>query len=144
MAFDERHALEALLDALVHVAEALLEPQHLFADDRKAEVPRLDDAGVDRTHRDLVHAVTADRDEWIALPLALERTAAVALPPHWGKSARPRAMAPAPPRTPRGPRAPVPMGKSPPATRHGAATASSPARRAQPRRAGRRQRAACG
>src|SRR4029450_5423315 len=112
MAFDERHALEALLDALVHVAEALLEPQHLFADDRKAEVPRLDDAGVDRTHPDLVHALTADtgewrsaapadRDEWIPLPLALERTAAVALPSQWVKVRRPRAMAQPRPRVQR-------------------------------------------
>src|SRR5207253_863532 len=63
----ERHLLEALLDAFVRVAEPLLQPQDLFADDREAEVPRLDRAGVDRTDRDLVHAFALDQDERIAL-----------------------------------------------------------------------------
>ena len=42
-----------LLDALVDVAEALLEPQDLFAHRVEAEVPGLDDAGVHRPHGDL-------------------------------------------------------------------------------------------
>ena len=42
---------EAPLDALVHVAQPLLEPQHLLADDREAEVAGLDDAGMHRADR---------------------------------------------------------------------------------------------
>ena len=48
------------------VAEPLLEPQHALADHREAEVPGLDDAGVHRPDRDLVHAVAFDRDEGVA------------------------------------------------------------------------------
>ncbi len=60
---DEGQRLEALLDALVRVAQALLEAQHLLADDREAEMSGLDDAGVHRPDRDLVHAVAFDADE---------------------------------------------------------------------------------
>ena len=56
---------EALLDSLVRVAEPLLEPQHLLADDREAEMPGLDDAGVHRADRDLVDAVAGDANEGI-------------------------------------------------------------------------------
>src|SRR5207247_2472202 len=63
----QRHLLEAFLDAFVLVAEPLLKPQDLFADDREAEVPWLDRARVDRTDRDLVHAFALDRDERIAV-----------------------------------------------------------------------------
>src|SRR5881396_2425763 len=66
-AFFERHLLEAFLDAFVLVAEPLLKLQDLFADDREAEVPRLDRARVDRTDRDLVHAFALDRYERIAV-----------------------------------------------------------------------------
>ena len=58
---------EAPLDALVRVAEPLLEPEHLFADDRKAEMSRLDDAGVHRSDRDLVHAVTLHAHERVVV-----------------------------------------------------------------------------
>ncbi len=63
----ETEPLETLLDALVHVAEPLLEPQHLFADHLEAEMPRLDDAGVNGAHRYLVHAVAADAYERVIL-----------------------------------------------------------------------------
>ena len=56
---------EAALDALVHVAQVLFEPQHLLADDREAEVARLDDAGVHRADGDLVHAVAFDAHEGV-------------------------------------------------------------------------------
>ena len=60
--------LEALLDALVHVAQPLLEPQHLLADDLEAEVAGLDDAGVHGSDGDLVHAVAFDAHERIVPP----------------------------------------------------------------------------
>ncbi len=63
----ERHRLEALFDPLVHVPEALLEAQHLFADDLEAEMSRLDDAGVHRPDGDLVNAVAFDADECVVL-----------------------------------------------------------------------------
>ena len=60
-----RHVVadEQLLDALVLVAEALLEAQHPLADHREAEMARLDDAGMDGADRDLVGALAADLDE---------------------------------------------------------------------------------
>jgi hypothetical protein len=54
---------EQFLDALVLVAEAFFEAQHALADDREAEVARLDDAGVDGADRDFVGALAADLDE---------------------------------------------------------------------------------
>ena len=51
----------------MHVAKALLEPQHFFADDLEAKVPGLDDSGVDGTDRDLVHAIAGDPDERVIL-----------------------------------------------------------------------------
>src|SRR5207302_2531123 len=66
-AFFERHSFEALLDPLVRVTEPLLQPQDLLADDREAEMPRLDDAGMHRTDRNLVHAFSLDPDERIAV-----------------------------------------------------------------------------
>ena len=65
VAVADRHRLEALLDALVHPAQPLLEPQHLFAHDLEAKVPRLDDSGVHGADRDLVHAVALDPHERI-------------------------------------------------------------------------------
>jgi hypothetical protein len=47
----------------VLVAEALLEAQHFLADDRKAEVPRLDDSRMHRADRDFVHAIACDANE---------------------------------------------------------------------------------
>ena len=48
-------------------AEPLFESQHLLADDLEAEVSGLDDAGVNRPHGDLVHAVAFDPDERVFL-----------------------------------------------------------------------------
>ena len=49
------------------IAEALLQPQHLLADHLKAEVPRLDDSGVHRADRNLVHAIARHAHERIIL-----------------------------------------------------------------------------
>ena len=65
-ALRERHGLEALFDALVLVAETLLQAQHALADDGEAEMARLDGAGVHRADRNLVHAVALDRNEGVA------------------------------------------------------------------------------
>jgi hypothetical protein len=54
---------EQFLDALVLVAEALFQAQHALADDREAEVARLDDAGVDGADGNFVGALAADLDE---------------------------------------------------------------------------------
>ena len=62
---------EAPLDALVHITEALLEPQYLLADDRESKVPRLDDAGVHGTDRNLVHALALDAHEFIGVHVRL-------------------------------------------------------------------------
>src|SRR5215470_10840659 len=54
---------ETTLDALVHIAEPLLEPQHLLSDNRETKVPGLDDARVYGSDRDLVHAFALDAHE---------------------------------------------------------------------------------
>ncbi len=56
---------EALVDALVRVAQALLEAQYLFAYDGETEVAGLDDARMDGPDRNLVHAVALDPHEGI-------------------------------------------------------------------------------
>ena len=61
----ECRAMHQALDALVRVAEALLEPHHRFAIGGEAEMARLDDAGVHRPHRNLMQAVALDRQERI-------------------------------------------------------------------------------
>ena len=52
-----------LLDATMGVEQARFEVQHHLADGREAEVPRLDDAGVDRPDRDLDDAVAVQAVE---------------------------------------------------------------------------------
>ena len=90
---------EAPLDAFVHVAEPLLEPEHFLADDRETKMPGLDDARVHGTDRNLVHAVARDAHERIVV-----------------RSRRPAA----------GRRSSAQRAEStPPATRHGAARAAS-------------------
>jgi hypothetical protein len=53
------------LDALVYVAEPLFEPNHGLAAGGKAEMARLDDAGVHRAHRNLMQAFAFDRQKRI-------------------------------------------------------------------------------
>src|SRR6185503_18017845 len=69
----QRQRLESLFDALVRIAEPLLEPQHLFADDLEAEVPRLDRSRMHGTDGDFVHAVARDAHERIVLLSGLPR-----------------------------------------------------------------------
>jgi hypothetical protein len=42
----------------MHIAEPLLEPCHCLAAAREAEMPRLDNAGMDRADRDLVQVLS--------------------------------------------------------------------------------------
>ena len=60
----ERGALHQGFDALVHIAEPLLQPHHVLAIGGEAEMSRLDDAGMHGTDRDLVQAFALDRQEW--------------------------------------------------------------------------------
>ena len=57
------HSLQQALHAAMLVAEHDLEKQHLLAVRLEAEVRRLDNAGVDRTDRDLVHLLAVDAKE---------------------------------------------------------------------------------
>ena len=51
------------LDAFVHIAEPSLEPHHGFARGGKAEMSRLDDAGVHRADWNLMQGFALDRQE---------------------------------------------------------------------------------
>ena len=53
------------VDALVDVAEPLLEPHHRLAARGEAEMAGLDDAGMDRADRDLVQALALDGEEGV-------------------------------------------------------------------------------
>ena len=53
----------------MHVAEPLFELQHLLADDREAEVPGLDDAGMDGPDGNLGHAVAGHAHEFVSIGL---------------------------------------------------------------------------
>src|SRR4030095_2414950 len=56
-------AFEELLHSLVDVPEPGLEFEDGFADDREAEVPGLDEAGVYWSDRNLVYTWSLDREE---------------------------------------------------------------------------------
>src|SRR5207245_3430134 len=79
----DRQRLETLLDALVGVAKALLEPQHFLADDLESEVPGLDDSSVNRSDGDLVHAVAADPHEGVILLAGLPLGRRFEIAPQW-------------------------------------------------------------
>jgi len=57
------------LDALVHIAQSLLEPDDRFAVGGESKVPGFDDAGMHRPDRDLVHFVAGDAGERIRLAI---------------------------------------------------------------------------
>ena len=61
----EARAGHQRLDALVHIAEPLLEPHHRLAVGGEAEMPGLDDAGMDRADRDLVQILALDGQEGV-------------------------------------------------------------------------------
>src|SRR5512138_1107074 len=65
----ERQLHEAPLDALVRVAEPLLELQHLLSDDREAKVPGFDRARVYGADRDLMYAFAFYTHECIVIEL---------------------------------------------------------------------------
>src|SRR5262249_28049123 len=91
-AFSNRQRLEALLDPFVHVTESLLQAQHLLANDLETEMARLDDAGVNGTDRNLVHAIPGDANERVLFlaRLPLRRCLEVAL--QWEAIDRPRCL----------------------------------------------------
>ena len=64
------------VDALVHIAEPLLEPRHGLAIGGEAEMPRLDDAGMDRTDGNLMEPVAVHRQEFVIHGIARRRRAA--------------------------------------------------------------------
>src|SRR5204863_9305804 len=59
--------LETLFDALMRVSQAFFETEHFFADDLKAEMAWLDDAGMHGSDWNFVYAVAFDLDERIRL-----------------------------------------------------------------------------
>ena len=99
------------LDALVHIAEALLQPHHRLAIGGEAEMAGLDDAGMHRADRDLVQALAFGRQEGIgrARRRASRRAASGCARPRSRDRARAagRAGPPARCRTGRGSRAPA-------------------------------------
>jgi hypothetical protein len=57
----------------VHIAEPLFEAHHGLAVRGEAEMARLDDAGMHRTHRDLVQSLPAHRQEGVVGRIAQRR-----------------------------------------------------------------------
>src|SRR5215831_12680342 len=63
-AFGRQSAFKQLLRAFMCEVEANLQIDHCFADDAEAEVPRLNDAGVNRADWNLINAFSADGQKW--------------------------------------------------------------------------------
>ena len=63
-------AAQKRVDALVHIAEPLLEPHHRFAAGVKAEVAGLDDARVHRADGDLVQPVALGGEKLVGAAFA--------------------------------------------------------------------------
>ncbi len=61
----DRRARHQRFDAFVHVAQALFEPHHRLARGGKAEMSRLDDAGMDRAYWNLVQVFAFHRQEYV-------------------------------------------------------------------------------
>ena len=61
------------VDALVHVAQPLLQPRHGLAVDGEAEMAGLDDAGMHRPDRNLVQALALNRQEIVGGRIAPRR-----------------------------------------------------------------------
>ena len=82
-----------LVDALVHVAQPLLEPHDGLAVGGEAEMPGLDDAGVHRPDRDLVQRLALGGKERVGVPRgwrAASRARADGVRPSGRGRARPR------------------------------------------------------
>ena len=94
----ERRAAHQRVDALVDIAEPLFQPHHGFAVGGEAEMAGLDDAGMNRSDRNLMQALAFDRQERIsgcsagagaAAPSGCARPAAVIEPgPRVGRADR--------------------------------------------------------
>ena len=69
----EVDAGQEAVDALVHVAEPLLEPRHRLAIGREAEMAGLDDPGMHRADRNLMQAVAVHRQEFVVDRIAPRR-----------------------------------------------------------------------
>ena len=68
-ALSRRRARHQPVDALVDVAQALLEPHHRLAVGGEAEMPGLDDPGVHRADRNLMQVLAFDRQKGVARTL---------------------------------------------------------------------------
>src|SRR5215469_3684438 len=93
MSVEDLELSEAPLDALVHVAETLLEPQHLLPNAGEAEVPGLDDARVHWTHGNLVHTLSVDAHERVDIDARLIIGQPLCRIPEWMKSGWPGIVA---------------------------------------------------
>ena len=67
LSLEQRKFSEAAFDALVDVSQTFFEPQDFLPDHREAEVAGLDDARVNRTDRDFVHAVALHGHEGVVV-----------------------------------------------------------------------------
>src|SRR5688500_11693141 len=63
------------VDALVHIAEPLLQPHDRLTIGGETEVPGLDNSCMNRTNRNLVEVVTLDRQEAVSRPQRRSTTA---------------------------------------------------------------------
>src|SRR6516162_6968377 len=93
MSVEDIELSEAPLDALVHVAETLLEPQHLLPNDGEAEMPGLDDARVHWAHGNLVHTVSVDAHEGVHIDARLVVGQPLRRIPEWMKTGWPGIVA---------------------------------------------------
>ncbi len=67
----QRQTAEQFIDAFVDVAEPLLQPNDCLTVAGETKMPRLDDAGVNRTDRDLMQALTLHRQERVIRSVAM-------------------------------------------------------------------------
>src|SRR5260370_15620244 len=63
MAFLQRKLFKTFCHAFMRVSETFFQAEYLFSHHAKAEVSRFDYSCMDRTHRDLMHAIAGHRDE---------------------------------------------------------------------------------
>jgi hypothetical protein len=85
--------LEHLLDATVNEPQSCLHPQDGLSYDGEPEVPGFDDARMDRSDGDLVHAVTFDLEERERADVLEEARVGIGLAKHGVPADRPVAMA---------------------------------------------------
>src|SRR5215469_12666990 len=93
MGVEDLELSEAPLDALVHVAETLLEPQHLLPNDGEAKVAGLDGARVHRAHGNLVHTLSVDAHEGVHIDARFVIGQPLRRIPEWMKTGWPGIVA---------------------------------------------------